>query len=45
MSLKEEESGDYNCAIDIRQQEVEEKIAPTLALIEKIKQYIAEHSK
>ncbi|MBR1503996.1 MAG: HEPN domain-containing protein [Prevotella sp.] len=35
------EDGDYNCSIDIQQNEAEEKIEPTLKLIEKIKQYIA----
>ena len=39
------EDGDYNCSIDIQREEVEEKIAPTLQLIDKIKQYIAGHSK
>ena len=34
------EDGDYNCSIDIQQNEAEEKIEPTLKLIEKIKQYI-----
>ena len=35
------EDGDYNCSIDIQQDEVEEKIEPTLHLIGKIKQRIA----
>lgn len=35
------EDGDYNCSIDVEQEEVEEKIEPTLHLINKIKQYIA----
>jgi uncharacterized protein (UPF0332 family) len=35
------EDGDYNCSIDVEQEEVEEKIEPTLQLINKIKQYIA----
>jgi uncharacterized protein (UPF0332 family) len=34
------EDGDYNCSIDIQQEEAEEKIAPTRLLISKIKQYI-----
>lgn len=38
------EDGDYNCSIDIQQNEAEEKIEPTLKLIEKIKQYIANNS-
>lgn len=36
------EDGDYNCSIDVEQEEVEEKIESTRQLIEKIKQYIAE---
>lgn len=36
------EDGDYNCSIDIQEQEVTEKLAPTRQLIDKIKQYIAE---
>ncbi len=36
------EEGDYNCSIDVEQEEVEEKIEPTRQLIAKIKQYIAE---
>lgn len=39
------EDGDYNCSIDIQQEEVEEKLVPTLQLIDKIKQYIAGHSR
>jgi hypothetical protein len=39
------EDGDYNCSIDVEQEEVEEKIEPTRQLIEKIKQYIAEKDK
>lgn len=35
------DEGDYNCVIDVEKEDVEEKIAPTLQLIEKIKQYIA----
>ena len=35
------EDGDYNCSIEVEQEEVEEKIEPTRQLIEKIKQYIA----
>lgn len=38
-SLREE--GDYNCAFDAGQDEVEEKIEPTWQLIDKIKHYIA----
>lgn len=38
------EDGDYNCSIDIQQDEVCEKIAPTRQLIDKIKQYIANNS-
>ena len=37
------EDGDYNCSIDIQQKEAEDKIEPTLKLIEKIKQYIANY--
>ena len=39
------ENGDYNCSIDVEQEEVEEKIEPTHQLIEKIKLYIAEKDK
>ncbi|MBO4431743.1 MAG: HEPN domain-containing protein [Bacteroidaceae bacterium] len=39
------EDGDYNCSIDVEQEEVEEKIEPTRQLIEKIKQYIADKDK
>jgi hypothetical protein len=39
------EDGDYNCSIDVEQEEVEEKIESTRQLIEKIKQYIAENNK
>ena len=35
------EDGDYNCSIDVDQDDVEGKVTPTLRLIEKIKQYIA----
>ena len=35
------EDGDYNCSIDVEQEEVEEKITPTRLLIDKIKQYIS----
>lgn len=35
------EDGDYNCSIDIQQDEVEEKLIPTIQLIEKIKKMIA----
>ncbi|MBR1395363.1 MAG: HEPN domain-containing protein [Prevotella sp.] len=38
------EDGDYNCSIDIQQDEVCEKIEPTRQLIDKIKQYIANNS-
>ena len=36
------EDGDYNCSIDVEQEEVVGKIEPTRQLIEKIKRYIAE---
>ena len=36
------EDGDYNCSIDVEQDEVEEKVEPTHQLIEKIKRYIAD---
>ena len=39
------EDGDYNCSIDVEQDEVEEKIEPTRQLIEKIKRYIADKDK
>ncbi len=39
------EDGDYNCSIDVEQDEVEEKIEPTRQLIEKIKRYIADIDK
>ena len=39
------EDGDYNCSIEVEQAEVEEKIAPTRQLIDKIKRYIAEKDK
>lgn len=56
MSLKEKgrlysrlqrlrEDGDYNCSIDVEQDEVEEKIEPTRQLIDKTKRYIAENKK
>ena len=35
------EDSDYNCSIDIQQEEAVGKIKPTRLLIEKIKQYIA----
>ncbi len=35
------ESADYNCAYDVSEEEVVARIEPTLKLIEKIKQYIA----
>lgn len=34
------EDGDYHCSIDIQQDEVEEKLLPTIQLIEKIKKMI-----
>lgn len=36
------EDGDYNCSIDVEQEDIEEKIVPTQMLIDKIKQYINE---
>lgn len=39
------EDGDYNCAIDVSESEVEEKLQPTLKLIEKIKGYIEQEHK
>ncbi|MBP3213272.1 MAG: HEPN domain-containing protein [Bacteroidaceae bacterium] len=39
------EDGDYNCSIEVEQDEVEEKIEPTRQLIDKIKRYIAENKK
>ena len=36
------EDGEYNCAIDVVKEDVEEFIAPTRQLIEKIKKHIAE---
>ena len=38
------EDGDYNCSIDVDQDDVEGKVTPTLRLIEKIKQYIANNN-
>jgi uncharacterized protein (UPF0332 family) len=38
------DEGDYNCVIDVEQEDVEDKIEPTLSLITRIKQYIANHS-
>ena len=35
------EDGDYNCVIEVEQEDVEDKIEPTRMLINKIKQYIA----
>lgn len=35
------EEGDYNCSIDVEREEVEYYVEPTLALIRKIKGYIA----
>lgn len=37
------EDGDYNCSIDIQQEEVDEKLPNTLLLINKIKEYISSH--
>lgn len=39
------EDGDYNCVIDIEQEDVEDKIEPAQVLISKIKQYIADKRK
>ena len=39
------EDGDYNCVIDVEQEDVEDKIEPTRVLIEKIKNYIADKQK
>ena len=39
------ESSDYNCAYDISEEDIVERIEPTRQLIEKIKHYIAEHNK
>ena len=36
------EEGDYNCAIDIEQEDVENKVEPTRELIERIKQYVSD---
>lgn len=36
------EDGDYNCSIDVSQEDVEIYIEPTRKLIERIRQYIAE---
>ena len=36
------EDGDYNCYIDVEQEDVEGYIDPTRQLIERIKQYILE---
>ena len=38
MSLRED--GDYNCSIDIDENEVEERVLPAKQLIDHIKQYI-----
>ena len=35
------EDGDYNCAIDVEKEEVEEELEPARQLINKIKQYIS----
>lgn len=37
------EDGDYNCSIEVEEEEVKEKIEPTKQLIAKIKDYIANH--
>ncbi len=34
------EDGDYNCAIDVSKEDVEQKILPTTLLIEKIREFI-----
>ena len=39
------DEGDYNCVIEVEKEDVEDKIIPTRQLIDKIKQYIADHSK
>ncbi len=39
------EDGDYNCSIDIQQEEVMQKLSPTRMLIDKIKQHITTSSK
>lgn len=39
------EEGDYNCVIDVEQEDVEDKIEPTRMLIAKIKAYIADKQK
>lgn len=39
------EEGDYNCVIDVEQEDVEDKIEPTRQLIDRIKQYIADNHK
>lgn len=36
------EEGDYNCVIEVEQDDVEDKIEPARMLIEKIKKYIAD---
>ena len=38
------DEGDYNCFIDVEQEDVEDKIEPARLLVEKIKQYITEKS-
>lgn len=38
------EEGDYNCAIDVEQEDVENKVAPTRQLIERIKQYVSNNN-
>lgn len=35
------ESGDYNCAMDVTEDDIKGKVDPTIRLIEKIKKYIA----
>jgi len=39
------DEGDYNCVIDVEQEDVEDKIEPTRQLIDRIKQYIADNHK
>ena len=39
------EEGDYNCTIDVVQEDVEQKIQPTTLLIEKIREKIREQIK
>ena len=39
------DEGDYNCVIEVEQEDVEDKIEPTRQLIDRIKQYIADNRK